>query len=293
LLRSEESWNGVGENVVKNLGWVGQLQRYLNRSIERNLTIACHHSPMSTYRWNSTEAARAYDAAAPVIHPLYDEVQRRILKLLANEVEAGEPFLLVDIGGGSGRIVEKFLDRFPTARAVLVDQSAAFLAIAVERLARFGDRFELVEKRLQDDWAAELPATPQAIVSTSAIHHLESAEKQRCYAQCFAALAPGGTLINGDEFRPADDAEFRARLERWSAHMKGAIADGRIPASFQATYNHWHDRNITNFGAPHKSGDDCQETSDVQQRYLRELGFTDVEVPWTQEMWGVLVGRKP
>ena len=247
---------------------------------------------MSTYRWNTTDAARAYDAAAPMIHPLYDEVQRRILELLAERVDASEPFLLVDLGGGSGRLAEKVLERFANARVVLVDQSPAFLAIAAERLWRFSGRFELVEKRLQDDWAGELPGAPQAIVSTSAIHHLVADEKRQLYAKCFAALAPGGLLINGDEFRPAEDAEFLARLNRWDAHMKSAIADGRIPASFQATFDHWHERNIRNFGTPHKSGDDCQETAEVQQQYLRDAGFTQVETPWQHEMWGTLLGRK-
>jgi tRNA (cmo5U34)-methyltransferase len=247
---------------------------------------------MSTYRWNSTDAARAYDSAVPVIHPLYDEVQRRILDLLAHALDGKESFLLVDLGGGSGRLVEKVLERFANARVVLVDQSPAFLAIAAERLSRFNGRFELVEKRLQDDWTEALPGAPQAIVSTSAIHHLVADEKQQLYSKCFASLAPGGLLINGDEFRPAEDAEFLARLNRWDAHMKSAIADGRIPASFQATFDHWHARNIRGYGAPHKSGDDCQETAQVQEQYLRDVGFTSVETPWQHEMWGTLVGQK-
>jgi SAM-dependent methyltransferase len=219
---------------------------------------------MSTYRWNTKDAARAYDAAAPAIHPFYNELQVRILDLLAPKVAARNSFLLIDLGGGSGRLVEKCLEQFASARAVLVDQSPTFLAIAAERLARFGERAKLIEKRLQDDWSAELPEPPKAIVSTSAIHHLESAEKRACYAACYAALAPGGVLINGDEFRPSDDNEFLARLERWSTHMKSAIADGKIPTSFQATFDHWHERNIKNFGTPHKSGDDCQETVAAQ-----------------------------
>jgi tRNA (cmo5U34)-methyltransferase len=246
---------------------------------------------MSTYRWNTSDAARAYDAAAPVIHPLYDEVHRRILEALAAALDEDDEFFIVDIGGGSGRLVEKTLDRFSQARAVLVDQSPAFLEIAAERLARFGDRAQLVEKRLQDDWAAELPEAPRAILSTSAIHHLVADEKQQLYSQCFVALAPGGLLINGDEFRPAEDAEFLARLNRWDAHMRLAIAEGRIPASFQATFDHWHNRNIRDFGAPNKSGDDCQETAEVQRQYLRDVGFTQVETPWQREMWGILIGQ--
>jgi SAM-dependent methyltransferase len=227
-----------------------------------------------------------------MIHPLYDEVQRRILKLLVDTADGSESFLLVDIGGSSGRLVEKLLDRFPLARAALVDQSAAFLAIAAERLAPFGGRFELVEKRLQDDWAGELWEAPQAFVSTSAIHHLDAGEKQRCYAQWIAALAPGGTFINGDEFRPASDEEYLACLKCWAEHMDSAIAEGQSPASFRATLDHWHERNIRDFGTLNSSGDDCHETAEVQQQYFRDAGFTAVETPWRHEIWGILIGQK-
>jgi SAM-dependent methyltransferase len=243
------------------------------------------------YRWNSTEAVRAYDAAAPTIHPLYDEVQRRVVDALPFATD--DEFSLVDLGGGSGRLVERVLARFVNARSVLVDQSEPFLGVAEERLERFGSRAAFVQKRLQDDWAPALPERPQAIVSTSAIHHLEPAEKQQLYATCYRALAPGGVFINGDEFRPVDEADYLAALERWSAHMTAAMADGRIPASFQPTLDHWHQRNIREFGMPHKSGDDCHETAEAQVEYLRACGFQDVHVAWQREMWGILIGRVP
>lgn len=130
------------------------------------------------------------------------------------------------------------------------------------------------------------------IVSTSAIHHLEPAEKQALYRACFEALAPGGMFINGDEFRPADDAAFLALLEEWSAHMRDSIASGSIPESFAKTFDAWYERNIGNFGEPKKSGDDCLETLDVQQGYLRDAGFATTEVVWAKKLWAVLVGRK-
>jgi tRNA (cmo5U34)-methyltransferase len=241
------------------------------------------------YRWNSTEAVRAYDAAAPTIHPLYDEVKRRVVDALPFAADA--EFSLVDLGGGSGRLLERVLERFGNARAVLVDQSEPFLAVAEERLEQFGSRVVFVQQRLQDDWFSALPERPQAIVSTSAIHHLEPVEKQQLYSKCYEALAPGGVFINGDEFRPVDDADYLAALQRWSAHMTAALAEGRIPATFQSTLDHWHQRNIREFGMPHKSGDDCHETAAAQIAYLRAVGFQDVRVDWQSEMWGILSGR--
>jgi SAM-dependent methyltransferase len=247
-------------------------------------------SESSTYRWNTSGAAEAYDAAAPVIHPCYEKVQDEILGLLPFGAE--ENFELVDIGGGSGRLAERVLERFLGARVTVVDQSEPFLALAERRLTRFAPRGACVQATLQDDWGAQLSSKPNVIVSTSAIHHLVPAEKQALYRQCYEALAPGGLFINGDEYRPESDAELIALLQEWSEHMHGAIAGGRIPDSFKATLDFWQDRNITRFHEPKKTGDDCHETAATQIGYLKGAGFRDVQLTWSAKLWGVLVARK-
>jgi tRNA (cmo5U34)-methyltransferase len=126
----------------------------------------------------------------------------------------------------------------------------------------------------------------------SAIHHLLPAEKRDLYARVYHALVPGGVFINGDEFRPESDADFRALLERWSNHMQSGIDEGRIPADFQPIYDHWHNRNLTQFGRPRASGDDCQETIAAQLQYLTDVGFTSAKVLWNVELWGTLAARK-
>jgi trans-aconitate methyltransferase len=91
-----------------------------------------------TYRWNVAEHAAAYDAAAERLHPHYVEIQDVILDHVGRPSDA--EFLLVDLGGGSGRLAERFLARFPCARAVVVDQSEAFLKLAAARMKRFDGR---------------------------------------------------------------------------------------------------------------------------------------------------------
>ena len=246
---------------------------------------------MSTtdYRWNQSQAAVDYDAAAPVIHPQYVAVQEGILAALP--FAADQAFRLVDVGGGSGRLVERVLEDFPQAMATVMDQSEPFLGVAQQRLARFGSRASFVKQRLQDDWAAALGPV-DAVVSSSAIHHLEPAEKQQLFAKIFAALASGGVFINGDEHRPAGDAEYLALLERWGRHMESSHASGAIPESFGAVIDAWKKRNIAEFGSPRKSGDDCLETIETQIGYLRAAGFNPVDVTWSHDLWAVFVARK-
>jgi tRNA (cmo5U34)-methyltransferase len=247
-------------------------------------------SPNQSYRWNTSAAAEAFDVAAQFIHPLYAEIQQLVVDHLP--FGAGAAFLAVDLGGGSGRLIERILTQFANARAANVDQSDAFLAIAERRLSPFGDRALFIHCRLQDDWPTELPVAPEAIVSMSAIHHLEPIEKRALYERCYEVLAPGGIFVNGDEFRPDSDARYLAEMQRWADDMNAAISRGDIPTSFQKTLDHWYDRNFRHFGEPKKSGDDCHETLAIQQKYLCDAGFAHTDIPWQRDMWGLLLGRK-
>jgi tRNA (cmo5U34)-methyltransferase len=243
-----------------------------------------------TYRWNTSDFAVGYDAAAEVVHPHYREVQDQILSLLPAELEGGG--LVVDLGGGSGRLVERILDNRPGANAIVLDQSEPFLALAERRLARFGQRATCMMARLQDDWPALLPTAATAIVSMSAIHHLEPAEKQALYRQCFDALKPGGVLLNGDEVRAADDDTYRKQLEAWADHMRRSIAAGKVPAVFHDALDKWIERNVGRFGEPKHSGDDCHETISAQLGYFCAAGFATADCPWQRDLWAILRGVK-
>lgn len=248
---------------------------------------------MSTkdYRWNQSQAAVDYDAAAPVIHPHYVAVQDAVLAALTEQSFGSRPFHVVDLGGGSGRLIERVLAQFPAAVATIVDQSEPFLAIARKRLERFADRALFVAASLQENWRARTSAL-HAVVSTSAIHHLLPEEKQHLFEAIYAALPPGGAFINGDEARPAGDAKFRTLLEGWRDHMEASIASGAIPATFGDVVGKWSRRNLDEFGASFQSGNDCLETIEMQSAYLRTAGFDPVSVPWQCDLWATFVARK-
>ena len=217
------------------------------------------------YRWNADQAAADYDAAAPAIHPFYDEVQRAVLDLLP--FGAADRPHLVDLGGGSGRLVQRALERLPGATATVVDPSAAFLRLAAERLAPLARRVRFVCCGAEDGWADRLHR-PDAILSTSALHHLDGDQKSAVYRACHAALAPGGVFVNGDEHRPPSDVAYRGLLEAWGDHMESQLAIGAIPDSFRAVVDAWRRRNLDGFGGPRESGDDCHETVEEQAARL-------------------------
>lgn len=245
---------------------------------------------MTQYRWNVADYAAGFDAAAEHIHPYYLEIQQRLIELIPPPGNSGS--LLVDLGGGSGRFAALALAQFPRLRCMVLDQSTAFLDLARTRLAEFGERAICVEARLQDPWQEQLPESPCVITSMSAIHHLEPAEKRDLYARCYQILEPGGVLLNGDEIRPLDEAEYLQELKAWAEHKNQIIKDGLVDNSVRELLARWHERNIVNFKQPRHSGDDCHEPVATQVEYLRQAGFVDVDVPWQQRMWALLRGVK-
>jgi SAM-dependent methyltransferase len=245
---------------------------------------------MTAYRWNTSDFAIGYDAAAEIIHPHYLAIQDVLLDLLPDALDRGG--LVVDLGGGSGRLVERILDSRPMTSAFIIDQSEPFLALAERRLARFDERATCILARLQDPWESQLPAPAAAIVSMSAIHHLDATEKESLYRRCFQSLVSGGVLLNGDEVQAIDNDAYRAALWGWAGHMRHGMDGGAIPPIFHDALHGWIDRNVTRFGQPKQSGDDCHETIDAQLAYFRSAGFAVADSPWHRDLWTVLRGVK-
>ncbi len=245
---------------------------------------------MSDYRWNAADLSESYDQAAEHIHPYYRQIQAEILKLFP--MDSSHQFLLVDAGAGAGRLVVRLLTHFRKARAILVDRSQPFLDLARNRLRPFSDRVCYLRSRLQEDWFAQLGDAPQVIVSTSAIHHLTSSEKQIFYQRCHEGLAPGGVLVNGDEIRPEDDGKYLQQCRSWVDHMHRVMEAGLVPKPMQKALRDWESRNVGQFGQKRVSGDDCHETITAQLEYLFSAGFEVATCAWQKDMWAILYAAK-
>ncbi len=261
-----------------------------NRSPEGSRTVA-------EYRWNQADLAAGYDAGALLVHPHYIAVQDAILAALPvggrEDPSTAETPLIVDLGGGSGRLLERILERWPHVHAINVDQSTAFLDLARERLSRFGKRVTFVNERLQGDWPARMPRPVDGFVSMSAIHHLDPLEKRRLAQQVFKLLRPGGVFLNGDEVRPAADDDYRALLERWVTHMESLIAEQRVTPAMAEALLGWKQRNVDQFEHPRSSGDDCHQTADEQLADYAAAGLVNACVLWQRDLWTLLSGQRP
>jgi SAM-dependent methyltransferase len=167
---------------------------------------------------------------------------------------------VLDLGTGDGRLLALLRADRPRMRGVGLDFSALMLGRAHERFA--GDEaIGLVEH----DLSQPLPPLGRfdAVVSSFAIHHLEHERKRSLYREVFDLLERGGIFAN---FEHVASATPRLHL-----------------AFFEA------------IGEPIENEDPSDRLLDVetQLRWLREIGFDDVDCYWKWREMALLVGVKP
>src|SRR4051794_1770980 len=99
---------------------------------------------------------------------------------------------VLDAGCGSGRVTERLLERLPDGHVVGLDASPSMVDAARDRLARFGDRVEL----LVADLGLPVPlesASVDAILSTATFHWVP--DHDALFAHLAAVLRVGGRLV--------------------------------------------------------------------------------------------------
>lgn len=232
---------------------------------------------------------------APFTVPHYEWLQDQAIDTLLHISPHQQ--LLVDLGGGSGRLTKKYLRQFPDSRAVIVDSSRAFLEVARAYLKLESDRITLIHAEIESEWQYQLPEAPTAIISMSCIHHLTQIEKQAVYTKSANALAKGGILLNIDEMCDSDKSIYRADLEYWWNYVNRVrpIIDPLENDLFEQFFHHfenWKIRNIDGFESPKQKGDDLHDTAGNQLMMLRKAGLINVSAPFHFRLWQAIVGQK-
>jgi SAM-dependent methyltransferase len=167
---------------------------------------------------------------------------------------------VLDLGTGDGRLLALLYPDRPHMLAVGVDVSKPMLEEARKRFV--GDeRVELLEHDLAKA-LADLGRF-DAVVSSFAIHYLEHDRKRSLYREVFERLAPGGVLCNLEHV-----ASPTERL-----HRRFYAALGCEPG--------WEDASNRLLDV------------ETQLRWLREIGFEDVDCYWKWFEMALLIGVKP
>jgi tRNA (cmo5U34)-methyltransferase len=166
---------------------------------------------------------------------------------------------ILDLGTGDGRLLALLRIDRPDAQGIALDFSPTMLAAARERF--HGDKqIEVIEHNL-DDLLPDLGRF-DAIVSSFAIHHCTDARKRALYGEIYSALSAGGMFLNLEHVAPATP-ELHARF----LHSLGITPSEEDPSNRLVSV-------------------------ETQARWLREIGFQDVDCHWKWLELALLGGIK-
>lgn len=208
---------------------------------------------MTTNLWTEREHALDYLRRADSI-PHRTEGERVLLDLLPRNITR-----FLDLGSGAGRLLKLVKTDHPAAKAVALDFSPAMLETLRGEFSS-DSSVSIVEHNLENP----LPALGQfdAVVSSFAIHHLPDARKRTLYEEVYGLLAPSGVFLNLEHVAsptPALHEVFLSRLEvrRNEEDPSNILLD-----------------------------------LETQLRWLREIGFADVDCHWKWLELALFGGRR-
>ncbi|WP_128772797.1 16S rRNA (cytosine(1402)-N(4))-methyltransferase RsmH [Actinomyces oricola] len=162
----------------------------------------------------------------------------RCLDLLAPAIEdsaAGRPPVLIDATLGLGGHAEGALERFPTVQVLGIDRDPEAIALAGERLARFGPRFRAVQATYDriDEVAASAGGAVDAVLMDLGVSSLQLDEAARGFsyarpAQLDMRMDQSAAATAQDILDTANAAELTRILriygeERYAPRIAAAI----------------------------------------------------------------------
>ena len=200
------------------------------------------------------------------------------------------PIQIVELCCGGGLLAKALLERIPASRLLAFDGSAKMLA-ATRNAVGEADATRL-ETRAFDlagrDWR-RLRAPVQAVVSSLAIHHLDGEEKRTLFADVLGMLAPGGVFVMADILMPAGQDAKRWAAQAWDeeTRRRAMALDGNLAGFERFEAEGWN-----YFSDPDPDPVDKPSTLLDQLTWLRDAGFSEVDVFWMKAGHAVFGGRK-
>ena len=215
--------------------------------------------------------ASRYDAQRKWIIPEMDKFYAAAV--WATESRNVSPSI-IDVGAGTGLLSALLLEKFPYASLTLVDVSDKMLDVARERFSgRKNVRF------LTGNYSdLHLEGPYDIIASALSIHHLPDEGKRDLYWKLYAALRPGGIFVNADQ-AAGETAWFEQRYrEYWDRFVAESPYDDREALTAAMQRRDTLDKNA-------KLSENLA--------WLKESGFSEVDVIYRNRYFVVLVGKKP
>lgn len=215
--------------------------------------------------------ARKFDKVIVKLIPHY----QKMVELLVELVPFGNKQIkVIDLGCGTGTVSQNILKRFPQVQLTCVDISDKMLKYAKCKLKKYDNQVNWVVKDLSN---FNFKERYDAVLSSLALHHLyENGEKQEFYKKIYNSLNVGGVFYNADVVLGPGEKMQKFYIDKWKKYMSENYSEKVIKSKWLPRYN--------NMDSPAKLFS--------QLKWLKNIGFKEVDVVWKYYNYAVYGGRK-
>lgn len=218
------------------------------------------------------EEAQEFDTTILKLIPYYPQMIQALVSAIP--FKESEKINIIDLGCGTGYISMKIKERFPKSKLTCLDFAENMITQARIRLKKY----DSINFYNEDFRKFEFDKTYDVAVSSLALHHLETKkEKKKFYSKIFDSLKSRGVFYNADIILGSNDYLQKLYISKWKEFMSRTISTKEIEDTWMTKH--------------HK--EDHPEILLDQLEWLKEIGFTEVDVVWKYYNFAVYGGTKP
>ncbi len=234
--------------------------------------------------WHTKKSAAIYLQGAKGAIPAVDLQFELIRKIVESWCPHGVRVL--DLGCGDGAIGRMLIEHFPNVEVIFADFSEVMLKAVRNETLHEGRASVIKADFSLPDWIDSVAGHKpfDIVVSGLAIHHLPDRRKRELYAEIFGLLDIPGVFLNMElvsSATPAGAAVFQSFCVDCLYRFHRATNGTSTRVEIEETYHNRADRK-----------EDIFAPVDEQCRWLREIGFEDVDCFFKVFQWAIFGGRK-
>lgn len=194
--------------------------------------------------------------------PHYLELVSSFVKHLP---ENFNPTSILDLGCGNGNITAQLIKYFPKATYTLVDASPEMIELCRNQFKDYDINY--YNKYFQDFLFT--PESYDLIVAGFSLHHCDNTEKQSIFKDINSALKKGGIFSYSDLMISKTNPDHPKELEQWNKFVNISFPDGEKWAWIMEHYEAF----------------DKPTDYLVQIEWLKNAGFSNIQIPFRKDYW--------